>query len=194
MTRFQVFLLAVVLALVGFASAADKPKITLDEFFNDVDITSVQSAPAGSAVVIAADRADWDRQILQTDLWLYREDPRSLIRLTQSGHESKPRWSPDGRWIAFLSERKSPAGKEADADESEDSKDNDKEVDQVYLISTSGGEAFPITSGEEEVHSFAWSPDSKTIYFATRTPWTQAPKHAYQETGKDTVQYRSCEG
>ena len=187
MTRFQVFLLAVVLALVGFASAADKPKITLDEFFNYVDVTSVQISPDGNSVVIAADRADWDRQIFQTDLWLYRDDPRSLIRLTQSGHESKPRWSPDGRWIAFLSERKSPAGKDADADESEDSKDNDKEVAQVYLISPSGGEAFPITSGEEEVHSFAWSPDSKTIYFATRTPWDKAQKDAYKEIWKDTV-------
>jgi dipeptidyl aminopeptidase/acylaminoacyl peptidase len=193
MTRFQVFLLAVVLALVGFASAADKPKITLDEFFNYVDVTSVQISPDGNSVVIAADRADWDRQIFQTDLWLYRDDPRSLIRLTQSGHESKPRWSPDGRWIAFLSERKSPAGKDADADESEDSKDNDKEVAQVYLISPSGGEAFPITSGEEEVHSFAWSPDSKTIYFATRTPWNKAQKDAYKEIWKDTVQYRAAE-
>ena len=193
MTRFQVFLLAVVLALVGFASAADKPKITLDEFFNYVDVTSVQISPDGNSVVIAADRADWDRQIFQTDLWLYRDDPRSLIRLTQSGHESKPPWSPDGRWIAFLSERKSPAGKDADADESEDSKDNDKEVAQVYLISPSGGEAFPITSGEEEVHSFAWSPDSKTIYFATRTPWNKAQKDAYKEIWKDTVQYRAAE-
>jgi dipeptidyl aminopeptidase/acylaminoacyl peptidase len=193
MTRFQVFLLAVVLALVGFASAADKPKITLDEFFNYVDVTSVQISPDGNSVVIAADRADWDRQIFQTDLWLYRDDPRSLIRLTQSGHESKPRWSPDGRWIAFLSERKSPAGKDADADESEDSKDNDKQVAQVYLISPSGGEAFPITSGEEEVHSFAWSPDSKTIYFATRTPWNKAQKDAYKEIWKDTVQYRAAE-
>jgi dipeptidyl aminopeptidase/acylaminoacyl peptidase len=193
MTRFQVFLLAVVLALVGFASAADKPKITLDEFFNYVDVTSVQISPDGNSVVIAADRADWDRQIFQTDLWLYRDDPRSLIRLTQSGHESKPRWSPDGRWIAFLSERKSPAGKDADADESDDSKDNDKEVAQVYLISPSGGEAFPITSGEEEVHSFAWSPDSKTIYFATRTPWNKAQKDAYKEIWKDTVQYRAAE-
>ena len=70
MTRFQVFLLAVVLALVGFASAADKPKITLDEFFNYVDVTSVQISPDGNSVVIAADRADWDRQIFQTDLWL----------------------------------------------------------------------------------------------------------------------------
>src|SRR5205807_3818936 len=126
MIRFQVFLLAVVLALVGFASAADKPKITLDEFFNYVDVTSVQISPDGNSVVIAAARADWDRQIFQTDLWLYRDDGHaggSLVQLTQSGRESVPRWSPDGRWIAFLSERRSPAGKGRDPDD--DSKDSD---------------------------------------------------------------------
>ena len=193
MTRFRFVLFAGVLFLAGFAFAVDKPKITLDEFFNYVDVRSLQISPDGNSVVIAADRADWDRQIFQTDLWLYRDDSRSLIRLTQSGHESRPRWSPDGRWIAFLSERKSPAGKDADADESEDSKESEKEAAQVYLISPSGGEAFPITTGEEEVHSFAWSPDSKTIYFATRTPWNKSQKDAYKEIWKDTVQYRAAE-
>ena len=195
MTRVQFFLIAVVLAVAGLAFAADKPKITLDEFFNYVDVPSVEISPDGNSVVIAADRADWDRQIFQTDLWLYRDDPHggSLIRLTQSGHESKPRWSPDGKWIAFLSERKSPAGKDVEADESEDGKDADKEIAQIYLISPNGGEAFPITSGEEEVHSFAWSPDSKTIYFATRTPWNKEQKDAYKKAWKDTVQYREGE-
>ena len=195
MTRVQFFHIAVVLALANFTSAADKPKITLDEFFNYVDVPSVQISPDGNSVVIAADRADWDRQIFQTDLWLYRDDAHggSLIRLTQSGHESKPRWSPDAKWIAFLSERKSPAGKDADADESEDGKDSDKDVAQVYLISPYGGEAFPITSGEEEVHSFAWSPDAKTIYFATRTPWNKEQKDAYKKIWKDTVEYRAGE-
>jgi dipeptidyl aminopeptidase/acylaminoacyl peptidase len=195
MTRFRFFFLAVVLALVGFASAADKPRISLDEFFNYVDVTSVQISPDGNSIVIAADRADWDRQIFETDLWLYRDDSHggSLIRLTESGHESKPRWSPDGKWIAFLSERKSPTGKLADAEESEDGKDSDKDVAQVYLISPSGGEAFPITSGEEEVHSVAWSADSKTIYFATRTPWNKVQKDAYQKIWKDTVEYREGE-
>src|ERR1700741_740244 len=195
MTRFRFFFLAVVLALVGFASAADKPRISLDEFFNYVDVTSVQISPDGNSIVIAADRADWDRQIFETDLWLYRDDSHggSLIRLTESGHESKPRWSPDGKWIAFLSERKSPTGKLADAEESEDGKDSDKDVAQVYLIPPSGGEALPITSGEEEVHSFAWSADSKTIYFATRTPWNKVQKDAYQKIWKDTVQYREGE-
>ena len=99
MTRSQVSLLAVILT-AGFSWAADKPKISFDEFFNYVEFSSVQILPTVTSVVIAADRADWDRQIFQTDLWLYRDDGHaggSLIQLTQSGRESIPRWSPDGQ-------------------------------------------------------------------------------------------------
>jgi dipeptidyl aminopeptidase/acylaminoacyl peptidase len=190
------FLLTILLsAAASFALASEKPKITLDEFFNYVDFSAAQISPDGNSVVIAADRADWDREIFQTDLWLYRDDGHgggSLVQLTQSGHESSPRWSPDGRWIAFLSERRPPAGKQrAGRDESRDS--DDKAVAQLYLISPTGGEAFPITSGDAEVHSFVWAPDSKTIYFATRTPWNKDEKDADKKIWKDTVQYRAGE-
>ncbi|PYX17358.1 MAG: hypothetical protein DMG84_04015, partial [Acidobacteria bacterium] len=46
---------------------------------------------------------------------------------------------------------------------------------------------------EEEVHAFAWSPDSRTLYFATRAPWTKAQKAAYKKDWKDVSQYRAAE-
>jgi dipeptidyl aminopeptidase/acylaminoacyl peptidase len=169
---------------------AQKPKLTLDDFFNSVSLHSVELSPDGNSVVIVTDRADWDQQIFRTDLWLYQDDGKggSLIPLTQSGHDSDPKWSPDGKWIAFLSERKSAAGKGDDADS--DSKD---EVSQIYLISPHGGEAFPITKGEEDVHTFSWSSDSQTIYYATRQPWSKSQKDEYKKQWKDVVQYRTAE-
>jgi dipeptidyl aminopeptidase/acylaminoacyl peptidase len=195
MTRSKVLVLSL-LFMACAVFAIDKPKITLDEFFNYVDYNSVQISPDGNSVVIAADRADWDRQIFRIDLWLYRDDPRSsgsLIQLTQSGRDTVPRWSPDGRWIAFLSERRSPAGKSRDTDDDSKDSDADKEVAQIYLISPNGGEAFPITVTDEEVHAFSWSADSKTIYFATRPPWSKEQKDAYKKIWKGTVQYRASE-
>ncbi len=124
-------------------------------------------------MVVQTDRADWDQSIYRDDLWLYREsgqDKGKLTQLTQSGHDRHPRWSPDGRWIAFLSSRKETSGKDSDSESKDD------ETTQLYLISPNGGEAFPVTKGDNEVHSFDWSADSRTIYFATRTPWTQAAK------------------
>ena len=111
----------------------------------------------------------------------------TLAQLTQSGHDSDPQWSPDGRWIAFLSERKASSGKDADAS------DTLAEVSQLYLISPNGGEAFPVTQGEDEVHTFTWSPDSRVLYYATRTPWTKQQRDDYNKEWKDVIQYRASE-
>src|ERR1700731_728127 len=166
----------------NFAEAQNaKPKLTLDEFFNSVSFPDIKVSPDGNSVVIETERADWERQIFRKELWLYRtaggaDDSQSsqLVQLTQSAHDSSPQWSPDGRWIAFLSERKDPESKDAEtgdakakgrnsdqpAAKNRNKSDKDKgDVAQIFLISPNGGEAFAITSGEDEVHAFAWSGD-----------------------------------
>src|SRR5579864_2328938 len=195
--RIQKLAFLAVLALGCTPAIADnKPKLTFDEFFNSVTFSALELSPDGNSIVIAVERADWDQQIFRTDLLLYRDDGKggSLIQLTQSGHDTSPKWSPDGRWIAFLSERKTSSSKNADADSgAADSDKKDEGVNQIYLISPNGGEAFAITQGEEEVHSFSWSADSQTLYFATRNPWTKTQKDDYKKEWKDVVQYRTAE-
>ena len=198
MKIFKVFSWSsIVLCFVSLVFAQNKPKLTLDEFFNSVSYSSVALSPDGGSVVVGTQRADWDQQIFRTDLWLYRDDGNgggSLIQLTQSGHDTDPQWSPDGRWIAFRSERKPASEKDSDSDQDDDSDKGDKgEVSQIYLISPGGGEAIQLTKGQEEVHAFAWSADSHTIYYATRNPWTKAQKDAYRKEWKDVVQYRTAE-
>jgi dipeptidyl aminopeptidase/acylaminoacyl peptidase len=197
----QLLLLLALLGLASLAFADNKPKLTLDEFFNAVSYSTVALSPDGNLVVIVAERADWDQQIFRTDLWLYHDDGKagSLIQLTQSGHDLDPKWSPDGRWIAFRSERKSSSEKGSDSgadknkNNNKDDKDDKGETSQIYLISPSGGEAIPITQGQEEVHTYSWSADSHTIYFATRNPWTKSQKDEYRKQWKDVVQYRTAE-
>src|SRR5258708_36706526 len=117
--------LLVFLALASLAVSENKPKLTLDEFFNAVSYPAVALSPDGNSVVITTERADWDQQIFRTDLWLYRDDAKigSLILLTQSGHDIDPKWSPDGRWIAFRSERKPSSDKDSDSGSSDDKDD-----------------------------------------------------------------------
>ncbi len=167
-----------------------KPKLTLDEFFNSVSFTAVKVSPDGDAVVVATERADWEQQIFRKDLWLYRivGNGGSPVQLTQSGHDSHPQWSPDGQWIAFLSERKPASGKDGDAGD-----DKEKAIAQLFLISPHGGEAFAVTSGEDEVHAFAWSADSKALYFATRQPWTKQQTDDHKKDWKDVVRFRGDE-
>jgi len=185
--RFLLITLLATLPLVP-SVAADKPRITLDEAFNSVSFDRVAVSPDGQSVVIVTERADWNQNIFRKELWLYRIEGQggTLAQLTQSGYDGDPQWSPDGRWIAFLSDRKSGSGKD-------ESDDDPKETGQLYLISPNGGEAFPVTQGDEEVHSFAWSADSRTLYFATRTPWTKDQNDAYNKQWKDVVQYRAAE-
>jgi dipeptidyl aminopeptidase/acylaminoacyl peptidase len=117
-----------------------------------------------------------------------------LVRLSGSGHDTDPQWSPDGRWIAFLSDRKSVSENKTTEDDDSRDKDKDKEdTNQLYLISPNGGEAFPVTRGEEEVHSFGWSSDSRTLYFATRTPRNKGQRDEYKKQWKDVSQYRGAE-
>lgn len=189
--KWKLVSLAAAMFFATFAFSAEKPRLTLDEFFNAVSINTVRISPDGHAIVIATEGPDWNQEIFRKDLWLYCDGTASgsaLVQLTQSEHDTEPQWSPDGRWIAFLSDRKVTAEKESGG-----KGDEDKNPAQIYLISINGGEAFAATHGDEEVHAFAWAPDSQSLYFATRAPWSKAQNEANKKDWKDVIRYRESE-
>ena len=199
--RKRIFLAALfLLCSINFspiACAAQKPPLTLDDFFNSVDFTSLKVSPDGGAVVIATTRADWDAERFRKDLWLYRDDGHggnsSLVALTQSGRDTDPAWSPDGRWIAFLSGRQLPTAKDAPDHLSCGAAElaEGEEPQQLYLISLNGGEAIRVT--QEPVHAFAWSADSRTLYYGACTPQAKVEREAHKKDWKDVLRYREDE-
>ncbi|HZP80625.1 MAG TPA: hypothetical protein VFB21_03220, partial [Chthonomonadaceae bacterium] len=78
--------------------------------------------------------------------------------------ESHPKWSPDGRYLAFLSAR---------PDESEpppEDEDDEEPKEQVWVLPIEGGEARKVTSAAEGVIEFEWTPDSKALVFLAPEP------------------------
>jgi len=173
---------APILFLTWIAAAqTGKPLMTLDEFFDAVYISNVRTSPDGHAVVIETLRPDWEGERYRNDLWLYRDEGAgSLVQLTRSGHDHAPQWSPDGKWVAFLSDR---AG----------NGEKGEKTDQLWLIAFGGGEPLAVTHGDEKVHAFAWASDSRRIFFATRTPWTKEQQESYKKDWKDVVEFRESE-
>ena len=171
---------------VQASSPASAPAITLDEFLNTTDITDARISPDGTSAVIATESPDWKASIYRHDLWLWTAQA-GLRPLTHSGSEESPQWSPDGRWIAFLSDRALP-GEAAGADgepESEAAK-----ATRLWLIPVAGGEALPLFSEKLDVHSFAWSADGAAIYYSVTRPLTHEQEEAQKTEWKDVIRWR----
>ena len=126
-------------------------------------------SPDGTAVAYEVRSPNWEENRYDREIWLWRQG-REAIRLTRSpnGTSRSPRWSPDGRWIAFLSDR--------------------DEEQQIQLIRSDGGEAMALTSHEEGVNSFDWSPDGTRIAFTASDPADSLKKKLEEEYGAWAVE------
>ena len=168
--------------LSAFPMAAQRPTITLDEYLNTTEITGTSLSPDASAAVIATEVPDWKANNFRRDLWMWTEKD-GLKPLTRSGTDERPQWSPDGKWIAFASDR-TPSGSGDSADS-----DTDK-PNRVWIISPAGGEALPLYKEKLDVHAFAWAPDGSAIYISAKAPQTHAEEEKQSDEWKDVVRWR----
>jgi dipeptidyl aminopeptidase/acylaminoacyl peptidase len=170
------------------------PPLTIDDLFSYTEIRSAKLAPDGRAAVIATSRADWKRERFRDDLWLWREGQDSLLALAQSGHDSDPEWSPDGKCIAFISSRSVSTEVAEESKSPEDNKvDADKEIGRVWVISVTGGDAFPLYDDRLKTHAFAWTADSTAIVFSAPEPLSKSKQQAERREWKDVTRWRQQE-
>ena len=138
--------------------------LTIDDLLSVTWIDDPQVSPDGARAVYVRKVADPETDSYRSHLWIVPLDGGAARQFTAGNHQdSLPCWSPDGRSIAFLSDRAA-AGGEPGA----------KKPKQIYVISADGGEARAITSGTFNPSDLAWSPDGRTIVFAGKP---EAPKN-----------------
>lgn len=143
------FKILLVFSVIG-VFADERSSIPGPSFEEVISIRSVGGpviSPDGRSIAFSVRTTDWKNNRYDSEIWLVRdgEKPFQLTR-TKNGSSGSPKWSPDGKWIAFLADR------------------GDKR--QMHLIRPDGGEAQKITEVKEGINSFEWSPDGTQILFA----------------------------
>ncbi len=133
----------------GVASSLLSPEQTLKRY----GIGDLQLSPDEKFVAfVVTDPIKGSDQ--KRNIWLLNTETKGLIHFTTSEKsDSQPRWSPDGKTLAFVSTRGDRA--------------------QVYMVRIDGGEALALTESKTGVQSFEWSPDGKQIAFTARVPNTE---------------------
>lgn len=139
------------LLLAGLASLAAQPArrpLAIDDLFKVRNVTDPQISPDGEwiAYVVTAVDAKADKSV--SDIWMVSFDGKTdrRITFTPTDNESRPRWSPDGRFLSFVSSRPGP-----------------NKGSQIWLLDRAGGEARQMTEIKGNLESYEWSPDSKRI-------------------------------
>jgi Tol biopolymer transport system component len=107
-------------------------------------------SPDGKLAVVPVTRYDVAQNKGLTDLWMLPTDGGPARQLTSdSAADTAATFSPDGKWIAFLSKR------------------GEDQESQVYVIATDGGEARRVTNVPQGAEAPRWFPDSRHIAFIT---------------------------
>ncbi len=124
---------------------------------------------------------DFEDSRIVSRLWIANTSeckPRQITFSYEGEHSA--RWSPDGNWLAFLSER-------PDQTDISDTDDEEERLDQIWLMPLDGGEAFALTDVKEGIEHYEWSPDSQSIVFLTREKRTEPFENIYSSEQKRKV-------
>lgn len=150
---YKIACLFFVSSLVLSANAQQKRAIRPDDVYRLQSVNGAKVSPDGNWVVYVLSSVDSAKDKRNQDLWMISWDGTQNIRLTYTDDgETSPSFSPDGKFIAFLSSRS--AG-------NDDSKSDDNT--QLWLLDRRGGEGRKITAVKGEIADYTWSPDGKKV-------------------------------
>src|ERR1700685_1543071 len=136
------------------ASAAGSRTLVVDDYFRIKEVGDPQISPDGKWVAYTVKTANLKEDKNRRRIWMVPTGGGMAIALTDENESSShPRWSPDGKYLAFISAREEGGG---DDDEGKGKK-------QVWVLNREGGEAQQLTDTMQDVDRFAWAPGSDRL-------------------------------
>ena len=196
-----------VLPLSGFGQGSHVA--TLAESLSRTSIRAPAISPDARSVAYLQRETNWKENEFVWQLWRVDVGSGKAVQLTRGKKSvAAAAWSPDGRWLAFVTEReanviepfavveKDPAAKEEGKSGASAAKPAAK---QIWLIAPDGGEAWPLTKSETDVDEFRWTKDGKWIVFTAAEPPNKASKarkerySSYDVVEKDYEQHQLWE-
>ena len=124
----------------------------------------VQISPDGKHVIYNITSTNWGENNYDTEIWLSRNgQPPFQLTQTLKGSSNSGAFSPDNKWVSFLSDRGNKT--------------------QLFLISVEGGEAFTITDDENGVASYKWSPSGDKIAYTKSESESKKEKNTKERFG-----------
>ena len=127
-------------------TAQSKRPIAIDDIYRTQQVGNPQCSPDGKWIAYTVTVIDREADKRRTSLWMVNWEGTRTVQLTSGmDGDSSPRWSPDGKYLSFLSTR--PAGARK----------------QIWLLDRLGGEARQLTNVKDDIGGYAWSPDSSKI-------------------------------
>ncbi|HRG80309.1 MAG TPA: S9 family peptidase, partial [Cyclobacteriaceae bacterium] len=148
---------------------AQRP-ITPSDIYKIRSVSDPQVSPDGRWVAYVLSTPDSVKDKSDSDIWMISWDGKESVKLTASKEgESKPRWTPDGKYLTFLSSR------------------YETKKSQIWRMDRRGGEAEKLTDLKYSISEYVWSPDSKKIALIIKDQESKDEEEKKDKTAKPVM-------
>ncbi len=160
--------LVVFVPAIVMAQAPATRRLVQGDLYRIKEVGAPVVSPDGQWVAYTVSTADSAKDKRNADVYMVSWDGARTVQLTSSPDgESSPKWSPDNRYLSFLSSRG----------------DSDKGA-QLWLLDRLGGEAVKVTDQKSGIDDYEWSPDGKRLVFVIQDPDPDTAKSAEKKVPK----------